>query len=436
MRLLNSKLLYPGMHIKRWLVLMLLGIASLALGIAYVLVEIYRSTPLPEFTYYLTLQFWPRPVRGILFFGFGIASTVYGFLRLNRTILGTISPQGYTNWIETLYRRMQLARGPKIVAIGGGTGLSTLLRGLKQYTSNLTAIVTVADDGGSSGRIRQQLKLLPPGDIRQCIAALADAEPLVTQLFEYRFEKGSELEGHSFGNLFIAAMAGVTGSFERAVQESSRVLAVRGRILPSTLDDVTLWAELDNDTTVAGESRIPASGCPIRRVFLSPANASAYAEAVQAILTADLVVVGPGSLYTSILPNLLVKDIARALMVTSAPVVYVANIATQPGETIGYDLVRHLKAIIDHVGFEPFEYVLANNRVPRPMPPEWKVDYVLADQLSSPIFGAELITADLISEERITRHDPAKLAAAIMQIASRGTRPSRERIHETPAPVA
>jgi uncharacterized cofD-like protein len=424
------------MHIKRWLALMLVGVACLALGIAYVLVEVYRSTPLPEFTYYLTLQFWPRPVRGVLFFGLGIGATVYGFLRLNKTILTTVSPQGYTNWVDTLYRRMQLGRGPRVVAIGGGTGLSTLLRGLKEHTSNITAIVTVADDGGSSGRIREQLKLLPPGDIRQCIAALADAEPLVTQLFQYRFEKGSDLEGHSFGNLFIAAMAGVTGSFERAVQESSRVLAVRGRILPSTLEDVTLWAELADNTTVAGESRIPASGCPIKRVFLSPAGVAAYPEAVQAILTADLVVVGPGSLYTSILPNLLVKDIARALMVTSAPVVYVANIATQPGETLGYYLQDHVKAICEHVGFEPFDYVLVNNSAPRPMPAEWRIDYVLPESGTSFIFGAEVVTADLISEDRLTRHDPAKLGAAVMQIASRGPRPARERTPGTPAPVA
>ncbi len=436
MKLFSSKLLYPGMHIKRWLALMLLGIAWLALGIAYVLVEIYRNTPLPEFTYYLTLQFWPRPIRGILFFGLGLGATIYGFLRLNRTILTTVSPQGYTNWIETLYRRMQLARGPRIVAIGGGTGLSTLLRGLKEHTSNITAIVTVADDGGSSGRIREQLKLLPPGDIRQCIAALADAEPLVTQLFQYRFGKGSDLEGHSFGNLFIAAMADITGSFERAVQESSRVLAVRGRIVPSTLEDVTLWAELDDNTTVAGESRIPTCGSPIRRVFLSPQNAEAYPEAVQAILTADLVVVGPGSLYTSILPNLLVKDIARALMVTSAPVLYVANIATQPGETIGYSLERHVEAICRHVGFEPFDYVLANNRVPRPMPPEWGIEYVLPTEQPGRLCGAEVIVADVISEERITRHDPSKLALALIQVAVKGVRLSRERIQPVHGPTS
>jgi uncharacterized cofD-like protein len=310
---------------------------------------------------------------------------------------------------------------PKIVAIGGGTGLSTLLRGLKAHTPHITAIVTVADDGGSSGRLRRELGVLPPGDFRNCIAALADDEALTTQLFQYRFGQGNGLYGHCFGNLFITALAAITGSFERAILEAGRVLAVKGRILPSTLEDVTLVADLcDGDgqgltpsglTRVQGESAIPRSGQPIERVFLRPDGARAFPEAVRAILDADLVIAGPGSLFTSVLPNLLVTDIRQAVGASPALRLYVCNVATQPGETDGFDLGRHLGVLQRHVGPGLFPYVLANNNM-QPDPNYPQVDMVA---LTYPLDGGyQVLQADLVDRASPWRHDPEKLAQQIM----------------------
>src|SRR5439155_16960721 len=273
----------------------------------------YGTVPLPEEAGQATLQFLPRVVRAALFVTLGLVLAFVGLWRLNKSVLDTVSPNG-GNLVDQIYNFRYRSRGPKIVAMGGGTGLSTLLRGLKKYTSNVTAIVTVADDGGSSGRLRRELGVLPPGDFRNCIVALAEAEPLMARLFQYRFGKGSDLEGHSFGNLFIVAMSGITGNFEEAIREASRVLAVRGQILPSTLENVTLCAELEDAAHVRGESKISAASLPIRRVYLQPERPAAFPDAVRAILDADLVIVGPGSLYTSILPNLLVDGVAKALV--------------------------------------------------------------------------------------------------------------------------
>lgn len=316
------------------------------------------------------------------------------------------------------YRKTDEA--PRVVAIGGGTGLSTLLRGIKTYTPHLTAIVTVADDGGSSGRLRRELGLLPPGDFRNCIAALADDEALITQLFQYRFGRGDSLNGHSFGNLFITALAAVTGSFERAIQEASRVLAIQGRILPSTLEDVTLVADVvaepgataDSLTRILGESAIPKSGQPIERVFLRPDRVRAYPEAVGAILGADLIISGPGSLFTSILPNLLVKGIHQAVSVSSALRIYVCNVATQPGETDGFDVGQHASALQRHVGRGLFPYVLANNH-PLTSPEQSHMQPVALDH--PPNDGYDVIEADVIDRTTPWRHDSSRLAEQILR---------------------
>jgi uncharacterized cofD-like protein len=305
-----------------------------------------------------------------------------------------------------------LGRGPRVVAIGGGTGLSTLLRGLKEYTTNITAVVTVADDGGSSGRLRRQLGVLPPGDFRQCIVALADAEPLVTELFQYRFGEDGDLKGHSFGNLFIAAMSQVTGNFERALKESSRVLAVRGQILPSTLENVTLCAELDDASVIEGESRIPYGPAPIRRVYLRPEDPAAYPEAVSAIADADMIIIGPGSLYTSIMPNLLVRGITQAIRASPALKVYVCNVATQQGETDGYQVSHHLAALHRHAGPGLVHLVLANTRAV-PYKPEWHQDLVRIDDQAYRQ-AVRIIGADVIDEGFPTRHSPQKLARVLM----------------------
>jgi uncharacterized cofD-like protein len=292
-----------------------------------------------------------------------------------------------------------------------------LLRGLKEYTANLTAIVTVADDGGSSGRLRRELGVLPPGDFRNCIAALAEAEPLMTKLFQYRFSEGSGLQGHSFGNLFIVAMSGVTGNFERAIKEASRVLAVSGQIMPATLSDVTLCARTDDEATVQGECNIPLSGRRIKQVYLEPDHVQAYPEAVRTLMEADLIVIGPGSLYTSVLPNLLVEGIKEAVAASSALKVYVCNVATQPGETDGFSVADHVEALERHLGPGLFQYVIANSNTESVLPPDWGVDIVTVDRRPSEV---ELVMADVVNDEFRLRHDPRKLAATLLRLYEDG----------------
>lgn len=409
------------MHVKRWLALLLAGTSIVGLGVAYLLRDIYVSWTFPPVFYYLTLQFIPRAVRGLLFGLLGFGAIAVAIYRLNRSLLAAFVRPGQEDLAETVYKHWQRDRGPKIVAIGGGTGLSTLLRGLKEHTSNITAIVTVADDGGSSGRLRQQLGVLPPGDFRNCLAALADSESLTTQLFQYRFGEGEGLNGHSFGNLFIVAMAGVTGNFERGLLESSKVLAVRGQILPSTLENVTLVAELrDEDAPgpsanpqwVEGESLIPASGRPIERVFLQPDAVPAYPGALRAILDADLIVAGPGSLYTSILPNLLVQDIVKAVQASRAKKIYICNVATQPGETEGYTLGDHMAALHRHIGPNLFTSVLANDTFTYTLPDLPGMRWVPPDHPSDAPY--QVFTADMVEKDYPWRHDPAKLAKWLM----------------------
>ncbi len=402
------KWLYPGMHIKRWILLLMLGTTASGLGLAYVMVHIYRTQPLPAYVYYLTLQFIPRLFRAALFSGLGLAAVIIALVRLSESLLVPFLRPGQ-DVAETVYRHRQRHRGPKVVAIGGGHGLSTLLRGLKEHTANITAIATMADDGGSSGRLRRELGVLPPGDIRKCIAALANDESLTTQLFRYRFTRGHNLNGHSFGNLFITAMAEVTGSFERAILESSRVLAIQGRILPSTLQNVILCAELHQEGGsgyVEGQSQILESRSPIERVFLKPHRVRAYPEALRAILEADLIVIGPGSLFTSVLPNLLVEDITRAVRASSALKVYVCNVATQRGETDGFSVGDHVEALQRHVGRDVFHHVLVNDNFNVQLNPN--TELVPLDYEASGDY--QVVSADLIDRQKPWRHDSQKLA--------------------------
>ncbi len=410
------KWLYPGMHIKRWLVLMMLGVAIMGLGIAYILREAYVSYTFPSFMYYLTLQFIPRTWRGIMFMLASSSLILFAFWHLNRSLLSAVLPQKQeTSLLNMIYYRRYLRRGPKIVAIGGGTGLSTLLRGLKEYTGNLMATVTVADDGGSSGRLRQEPGILPPGDVRNCIAALADAEPLMTKLFQYRFSEGSDLAGHSFGNLFIVAMTGVVGNFEEAIKQTGRVLAVRGQIIPSTLADVTLQAKTHDEDTIHGESNITNSASRIKEVSLHPADAQAPPEAIRALLDADLIVVGPGSLFTSVLPNLLVDGLRRAILASPAVKLYVCNVATQPGETDGFNVADHMSVLENHVGRGLFHYVLANSNIENGLPDQWHSEPVRVGGSARPS-RPRLVLADVVSEENRYHHDPQKLAAALIQL--------------------
>ena len=409
------KWFYFGMHIKRWLLLLLIGVAIMGLGFGYFLREVYVSYTFPGFVYYLTLQFVPRYARGAMFVVASAGIILFAIWKLNSSLLSAfIRPGRDESLVNIIYNHRYLRRGPKVVAIGGGTGLSVLLRGLKEYTGNLTAIVTVADDGGSSGRLRRELGILPPGDVRNCIAALADAEPLMTRLFQYRFREGSGLEGHSFGNLFIVAMSGVTGNFEEAIRETSRVLAVRGQILPSTLANVTLSAITEDELTIHGESNITGSGSRIREVYIQPANAQANPDAIRAILSADIIGVGPGSLLTSVLPNLLVEGIRRAVEISPALKVYVCNVATQRGETDAFTVSDHFNTLYGHVKANLFRYVLANSNVEGSLPESWRSEPVRLDR--SRLDGTLIVAADVVSEENRYHHDSKKLADALIRL--------------------
>lgn len=419
-----------GIGIKRWLVALVLGITILSLGAAYVLVELYREQPFPDFVYYITLQFLPRALRAILFVAFGGGVVALSLYKVSEALLAGV-PTRPISLVENLYRRKQREHGLKIVCIGGGTGMSTLLRGLKNYSDNLTAIITVADDGGSSGRLRAELGVLPPGDFRQCIAALADSEPLMARLLEYRFPNDSGLGGHAFGNLFIAAMAGVTGNSERALLESSRVLAVRGRILPSTLENVTLYADVRGThkaeaARVMGESQIAKFGQPVERVHLNPEHVPAYPGATRAILDADLIVMGPGSLYTSLLPNLLVEGLCAAVTVSPALKLFVANVATEHGETDGYAIQDYLDALRAHCPTLELDGVLLNNNLSGKLPAQAQIEFVRPDRTDAqvPLFAE----ADVVDAERPWRHDSEKLARSVLHWYTRQTKRTTGRV--------
>ena len=405
--------LTPGLEIKRWLLLLMASEVVLVLGVAYALKEIYKTFTLPPQFYYITLQFLPYWGRAVIFGVLGVGILLFSYVKLTQSVLGPFLPGvNGTSVVEVIHAFRLRGRGPRIVAIGGGTGLSSLLRGLKTYTSNLSVIVTVADDGGSSGRLRDEYRVLPPGDFRQCLIALADAEPLMKQLFDHRFTEGS-LDGHSFGNLFIMAMADVTGNFEHALRESGKVLAVKGTIVPSTLQDVTLVASI-NGSNVEGESKIPKQNGRISQVFLKPDGAQVNPEAAQAILNAELIVIGPGSLYTSILPNLLVEGMVEAIKASPALKVLVCNLASQHGETDGYEVDDYIRVIHDHVGSNLFDFVLVNsNHSHMPTGGQSQVIFRAVDASRHP--EVRFIAADVVNVRIPSHHDPDKLARVIMR---------------------
>lgn len=417
--------LMPGLGVKRWFGLMLTGITLLGVGVAYYLLDIYRTTPGEDLLPVLdvaSLRFLPRPIRVAVFLSVGFGLVLWGLWGMNRALLNPFLRKD-RRLIDQIADFRRRERGSRTVVMGGGHGMATLLRGLKEYTYNLTAIVTVADDGGSSGRLRQSLGILPPGDIRNCLAALSNDEALLAQLFQYRFNDDSGLGGHSFGNLFISALVDVTGSFEEAVAESGRVLSVHGRVLPATLHDIHLVADVQvpnlvNQIRVKGESNIPEMPGRVRHVYLEPNNPPAFPPAIQAILAADLVVIGPGSLYTSILPNLLVPDLLAALHSSRALKIYVVNIATQPGETSAYGVGDHIFALEEHIGSGLFDVIVCNNRYDGELPAG--VEWVIIDERSAkyPIYGT-----DLLNSAQPWRHDSDKLAKALMDIVYERTGP-------------
>ena len=339
--------LQPGLVVKRWVLTSGLGLLMALVGGAVWadLKPIYWILETLSWLLGTLTTVLPREFTGPILLLVGVALVLWGQSRSFGSIQQALAPDKDTVLIDALQAQSRLNRGPNIVAIGGGTGLSTLLSGLKRYSSHITAIVTVADDGGSSGILRRELGVLPPGDIRNCLAALSTEEPLLTRLFQYRFSAGGGLEGHSFGNLFLSALTAITGNLETAITASSRVLAVQGQVVPATNVDVRLWAELENGQRIEGESNIGHAPSPIVRLGCVPSRPPALPRALEAIANADLIVLGPGSLYTSLLPNLLVPELVSAIQRSRAPRLYICNLMTQPGETDGLDVRGHLRAI-------------------------------------------------------------------------------------------
>ena len=417
--------LRPGIGIKRWLAAAFAGQMLIALAVALVLQMVLRGSPTDSSARavfeMLTLSFLPLEARPIVLFLAGGALFVIGAWRVLRTLVEPFSAREEPI-AEVLYQRRLRARGPRIVAIGGGTGLSVLLRGLKEFTSNITAVVTVADDGGSSGKLRDEMGVPPMGDIRNCIAALADAEPVMASLLHYRFPNGNGahpgLAGHAFGNLLIAALANVSGDFEEGVRQSNRVLAVRGSVVPVCGQPVTLHAELADGTQLDGQSRI-ARAREVRRVWLSPDNLKPSSEALQAIRAADLVVIGPGSLYTSLLPPLLVPGVADALRWTSAARLFVCNVATQVGETEAFGVSDHLAALDAHGLGDAIDAVLVNDNFGARQPPNYPAAPVRLDLEPRRRPDIELIRADVVADNNAHHHDAQKLSAAIMTLNER-----------------
>lgn len=416
------KWFYPGMKMKRWLMLFAVGVMLFSFGGALAVNYEYLGRAEEEIFMFVyrtvgSYNYTITTIVGVVIVIIGSCMMLWATRSIIRSIIAVLVPNRSESLVDLIYQKRKLGQGPAITVIGGGHGLSVLLRGIKTSTNNVSAVVTVADDGGSSGRLREELGIIPPGDLRNCLVALADTEPLMEKLFQYRFEGDSALAGHSFGNLFIAAMNEVTGDMETALKESSKVLAVRGRVIPASKEHVRLDAVMNDGTVIEGESQIPEAHKKIRRVQLYPKRVQAVPAALEAIETADAIILGPGSLYTSIMPNLLVDGVANALKKSKAVKIYICNVLTQPGETDNYSASQHAKAILDHTGKGTIDYVLVNSApIPESMWRGTGATPVEIDEEKVNALGMGLIKADLMSTKEIGRHDPDKLCKAVMKI--------------------
>ncbi|MBI2093177.1 MAG: YvcK family protein [Candidatus Omnitrophica bacterium] len=415
------KWLRPGLKVKRWFVLSAAGALVFGVSGAYLLSD---------------SEFAPRWF-GFVGSGVGLLAMLFGLIMTIRSLLEAVSPPSQRELVDVVFQRRHLQKGMKIVAIGGGTGLSTFLQGMKAYTHNMTAVVTVADDGGSSGRLREEFGILPPGDIRNCLVALADAEPLMQRLFQHRFVEGSGLRGHSFGNLFIAVLTQMTGDFKYAIQAASRVLAIRGNVVPSTYAKVRLVAEHDDGSITSGESKISEALRLIRRLWLEPNDPIPSSEALSAIEEADVIVIGPGSLFTSVIPNLLVPGLMEAIVHSLALKVYVCNIMTQFRETHGLSASGHVEALIAHTHPQIFQACVVNTAlVPEPLLSMYEAEQafqVVPDIDRIQALGYPVVTEDLINANDYVRHDPEKLARLISQLAKPRAEFLLQRFNDTTA---
>ena len=409
------KWLYPGMRVKRWVLLCVFGIILCSVGFVLTITEVQKTS-------------------GSLIVLLGAGIVAVSIRKIIKSVVTVLPPERENELVNIMYQKRYLERGPRLVVIGGGSGLSVLLHGLKEFTSNITAIVTVGDDGGSSGRLRTQFNMPPPGDIRNCLVALADAEPLMGDLFQFRFRESGELEGHNFGNLFILAMLKVTGDFEKAIREASKILAIRGRVVPSTVKVVTLVAQHKDGSVTVGESNISKTRSPIERLSLKPAGCAAADDALEAIRNADGIVVGPGSLYTSILPNLLIEDLADTLAESSVPKIYVCNVMTQPHETDHFSALDHVNVIVEHARPEVLSHVIVNTgQVPMNMLTKYAKEEaypVTADLAKVRGLGYEVIEDNIVTYQDMVRHSPrgvSKIVLGIVNDAKKRTAQSRRK---------
>ena len=421
------KWLAPGLLVKRWLFLSVGGVLLVGFGLMtwLKLTPVFYTVQFVGVTLRFITTIIPSYVSGPIAILIGLSVILWGQTRTLGAITEVLLPGTETELVDVLMNERRLSRGPKIVVLGGGTGLSNLLRGLKQFSHNITAIVTVADDGGSSGRLRREVGMLPPGDIRNCLAALADEEKLLTELFQYRFKAGNGLVGHSFGNLFLTAMNEISGDLEQAIAASSKVLAVRGQVLPSTLSDVKLWADLSDGRHVEGESNITKAGGRITTIGCTPSNPPALPRAIKAIQEADCIIMGPGSLYTSIIPNLLVPEIVEAIAHRKVPRIYICNVMTEPGETQGYRVSDHIRALDQACGMPLFDAVLVQRRPPSPASQERYArvgaEPVLLDRDTVIASGRRIVLANVMEEQPngTLRHHPQRLAKVLIRWYSR-----------------
>jgi len=399
---------YPGLKVKRWISLLVAG----------VLLILVSSSHLSQDGHLIL-----RTVYTILF-AVGIGAFIAGTTYLIKSFFEAIYPHKGKGLIDIIYEKRFLAKGPKIVAIGGGTGLSTILEGLKEYTSNITAIVAVADEGGSSGRLREEFGILPPGDIRNCLVSLAEAPQLMRDLFQYRFVEGGGIKGHSFGNILITALTAVTGSFKDAVEESSKVLAIRGRVVPCSLEKIRLKAQFCDGTVKEGEDKIPDEGKPIEKVFLIPGNVHPNPEAIEAIKEAEMIVFGPGSLFTSIIPNLLIAQISEEIAKKNVMKLYICNVMTQYGETDGFTAADHFEALISNVKKDVINCCLVNSgRLEYKLLPKYAKENsfpVILDRQRLEKRKVLVFEADVVSKSNYLRHDFKKAAKEIMNIYNYG----------------
>lgn len=422
------KWLWPGMNLKRWLFLFTIGAIFSAIGIALVFnyqfmgfIEelLFRMMYMATGEYYHAISV----AGGITVLLVGLVVMIYATRRIIHSVMESVLPGESSSLLERIFTQRKLNKGPAITVVGGGTGLSVLLRGMKYITNNCTAVVSTADNGGSSGRLRQELGIIPPGDLRNCLVALADTEPLMEKVMQYRFKGGTPLAGHNLGNLFIAALADAEGSMEGGLIAASEILKVRGHVVPSTLENVNLTAEMVDGTLVQGESEISLAGKRIKKMGIVPAEAKATKGAVSAILNADVLILGPGSLYTSVIANLVVPEIKQAIVESEAVKIYVCNVMTQPGETDGYGALDHVQAIINHVGVQFLDYVIVNNQrvtaAQLAMYEEKGSMPVSPDIEEIERLGIKVVKSSLISDMDFVRHNPVKLAQSIISLVYR-----------------